>query len=322
MMGFFDLFKGDPDVEMMQRNNDVNGLIKALKHNQTIIREKATKALESLNDERAIQALREDEKRKAEERAIQALREGGIIQMGIFDFLWGSHEPNIVEMERLKYVDGLVVALKHRQTLIREKAAKALGRIGDERAIDPLIECLNDQSEAVRISAAEALKEYDNPPFDRSKISAVLQTIDNIMQHPKKKLVSADAQYIRNIERIRQKEQSAQKIGTEKVQSLYSSGAEKMNMQKATCDKAIHYMKKFKEYENLPGGMPSSAKNELYDFVKCIDEMLETAIKKKHEGIIVPKEIQIIKTIYEMRSCYAEIVIASRQALEKFGGYF
>jgi hypothetical protein len=78
-MGFFDLFNSAPNVEAMQRNNDVNGLIKALKHKQTIIREKATKVLETLNDDRAIQALRierinrefsdsrEDAQRKAEE---------------------------------------------------------------------------------------------------------------------------------------------------------------------------------------------------------------------------------------------------------------
>jgi hypothetical protein len=59
-MGFFDFLKGAPNVEEMQRNNDVNGLIKALKHKQTTIREKATKVLETLNDERAAQALRED----------------------------------------------------------------------------------------------------------------------------------------------------------------------------------------------------------------------------------------------------------------------
>jgi hypothetical protein len=59
-MGFLGLFKGVPNVEEMQRNNDVNGLIKALKHKQTTIREKATKVLETLNDERAVQALREE----------------------------------------------------------------------------------------------------------------------------------------------------------------------------------------------------------------------------------------------------------------------
>jgi hypothetical protein len=55
-MGLLDFFK-DPDVDKMQRNNDIDGLIKALRHNQTVIREKAAKALAGLNDERATNAL-------------------------------------------------------------------------------------------------------------------------------------------------------------------------------------------------------------------------------------------------------------------------
>jgi len=56
-MGLFDLFRGEPDVEKMQANKDVEGLIKALTHNQTTTRAKAAKALGSARDDRAIEPL-------------------------------------------------------------------------------------------------------------------------------------------------------------------------------------------------------------------------------------------------------------------------
>ena len=57
-MSFFDFFKA-PNIEKMELNNDVEGLIKSLQHNQAIIRVEAAKALHRFNDERAIQALKE-----------------------------------------------------------------------------------------------------------------------------------------------------------------------------------------------------------------------------------------------------------------------
>ena len=73
--------------------------------------------------------------------------------MGIFSIF----KPNVEKMEAKREVKGLIKALKHKNRGVREKAAEALGRIGDERAVEPLIQALNDENRDVRRKAAYAL---------------------------------------------------------------------------------------------------------------------------------------------------------------------
>ena len=56
-------------------------------------------------------------------------------------------------------VDLLIEKLKDKKLLVRWKAAEALGEIKDHRAVEPLIQVLNDKDEdwSARKSAAEAL---------------------------------------------------------------------------------------------------------------------------------------------------------------------
>ncbi|WP_309493142.1 HEAT repeat domain-containing protein [Candidatus Hecatella orcuttiae] len=56
--------------------------------------------------------------------------------MGIFG------KPDIEKMERKRNVEGLVKALNHRDLDVRAGAARALGRIGDRRAVEPLCKTL------------------------------------------------------------------------------------------------------------------------------------------------------------------------------------
>lgn len=58
-------------------------------------------------------------------------------------------------------IEGLVSALKN--PLLAGKAAKALGEINDERAVEPLIEALHDRNEDVRCLAAKSLGEIGDP---------------------------------------------------------------------------------------------------------------------------------------------------------------
>ena len=62
-------------------------------------------------------------------------------------------------------VDPLIDALEDENEIwiIRELAAMALGEIGDPKAIDPLIDALNDENPYVRGTAAEALGEIGDP---------------------------------------------------------------------------------------------------------------------------------------------------------------
>ena len=61
--------------------------------------------------------------------------------MGI---LGGLFKPKVEKMEKNRDVGGLIEALKHKDVGVRRRAAGALGRFGDPRAVDPLIGILTD----------------------------------------------------------------------------------------------------------------------------------------------------------------------------------
>jgi HEAT repeat protein len=54
-------------------------------------------------------------------------------------------------------IEPLINLLKNDDWRVRESAAKALGRLGDKRALEPLITCLKDEDARVYKSAAAAL---------------------------------------------------------------------------------------------------------------------------------------------------------------------
>lgn len=64
-------------------------------------------------------------------------------------------EPDIQRMKRGKDVEGLIEALKH--LMVQADAAEALGKIGDVKAVEPLIQALSFETSSTRASAAEAL---------------------------------------------------------------------------------------------------------------------------------------------------------------------
>ena len=56
-MAFFGLF-GEPDIERLERKNDVDGLIRALQYKKSIgVRSAAARALGDLGDARAVEPL-------------------------------------------------------------------------------------------------------------------------------------------------------------------------------------------------------------------------------------------------------------------------
>ena len=57
----------------------------------------------------------------------------------------------------LRAVEPLIQALKTEGWVVRESAIWALGELGDLRAVEPLIEALNDENRGLRIDAARAL---------------------------------------------------------------------------------------------------------------------------------------------------------------------
>jgi HEAT repeat protein len=59
-------------------------------------------------------------------------------------------KPNVEKMEKNKDVEGLMKALKHKDTNVRERAAEALGKLGDARAVEPLIQALKKDEDRAR----------------------------------------------------------------------------------------------------------------------------------------------------------------------------
>jgi len=68
-------------------------------------------------------------------------------------------EEKLREQKRKEEMEGLIRALKDSDEGVRERAAKALGKIRDKRAVEPLIEALKDSEWSVRREAAKALGE-------------------------------------------------------------------------------------------------------------------------------------------------------------------
>lgn len=87
--------------------------------------------------------------------------------MSIFDFLF---KPNIEKLKARGDVQALIKALRYKNQrdeqgsmYVRAGAARALGELGDSRAVEPLITALKDENAHVRRRATWALGELGDP---------------------------------------------------------------------------------------------------------------------------------------------------------------
>jgi hypothetical protein len=77
----------------------------------------------------------------------------------------GFFKPNIEKMKSKRDVKGLIKVLKDKEFVVREKAAKALGEIG-EQAVEPLIQALKDIKGHGTNSAVDALAKIGKPAIE------------------------------------------------------------------------------------------------------------------------------------------------------------
>jgi len=137
----------EADVDYLERENDVKGLILALKHQDYIIRKEAARALKGVGDERAVHALSESLKYQSwqdDHVILSIVRENSADALGCI----GDKRA----------INPLIMAMKDDpDEEVRWKAASALGKIGDSKAVKPLIEALYDYDWNVRRQAANAL---------------------------------------------------------------------------------------------------------------------------------------------------------------------
>ncbi|MDP2796833.1 MAG: HEAT repeat domain-containing protein [Methanoregula sp.] len=91
-----------------------------------------------------------------------------VVELTFFDrFKEGFIGPDVKELIRRRDIVGLARLLEHKDPQIQYEAAEALGNIGDESAVGPLITALKrDEFSGVRWKAAEALSKIGNPAVD------------------------------------------------------------------------------------------------------------------------------------------------------------
>jgi len=113
----------------------VEPLIERLQDENAEVRCSAANALGELGDERAVEPLLRllsDQDTEMQRRASIALKQ-------------------------LSGAERLLVALRHEEAKIRQGAAISLGDVGDERAVEPLLQAVHDKDSRVRWAAMQAL---------------------------------------------------------------------------------------------------------------------------------------------------------------------
>lgn len=131
---------GKPNIEKMEKNEDVKGLIKALKYKKdSLIRTHAADALGDIGDTRAVDPL------------IKSLNDED------WQVRWGAAEA-LGNIGDARAVEPLINTLKDKDDSVRKRVVMALGRIGDVQAVDPLKKALKDtNSIVIRDTAADSL---------------------------------------------------------------------------------------------------------------------------------------------------------------------
>ena len=145
-------------------------LIKASKIKNKDIRSHIAYILGEIRDERAIEPLFKilrSEKKDIYDTASAAYALKEIGEPAVLPLIEALKDKNeYVRGKVAKALGGigdkralepLIECLKDKNSYVRGRSAKALGGIGDKRAIEPLIECLKDKSLYVQEKAARAL---------------------------------------------------------------------------------------------------------------------------------------------------------------------
>jgi HEAT repeat protein len=74
-----------------------------------------------------------------------------------------AHAADILALLGAPAVEALIRALSDPDPFVRQQAARALGEIGDARAVKPLLLALSDRAQVVRTAAVAALLKGDDP---------------------------------------------------------------------------------------------------------------------------------------------------------------
>jgi len=173
-----------PNIGKMKANGDVEGLIEALEHRDWRIRWDAAVALWEIGDARAveplIQAMKDVYFVESNFQDEKRIRIAGVdpylayVGQGIVCIGWIAL-PALVKIGE-PAVGPLIQALGDEIEFVRVLAARALGEIGDARAVEPLTKSLKDKERDVRGAAKEALERLKGREKRSSKLNSKRKT--------------------------------------------------------------------------------------------------------------------------------------------------
>lgn len=164
-------------------------------------------------------------------------------EMAVFEKL-KDEDPSVRSAEALRLgiekvresVPALIEALKDEMTGVRINAVVALGRIGDERALMPLRDILNnDPVPAARMKAAEALASFGKGTADADILKAAESEDENVRVSAVKSLgkTGGEAAVHKLIEKAQSDAQWRVRQEAVKALSVHVAGAESGEIEKA-----------------------------------------------------------------------------------------
>jgi HEAT repeat protein len=135
-----------PDVEEMEKERDVEGLIGALGDKSSDVREDAVKALSRIHDRSVADAVT-GALIAAFKDADGMVRASAVIGLGL-----RSGDPRVME--------ALIAALKDEFFMVRQFAATNLGAIGDQRAVGALKTAMaTEEFSDARVAMQQSLRD-------------------------------------------------------------------------------------------------------------------------------------------------------------------
>lgn len=168
--------KVKPNIDQLEKNGDIEGLISALEFKDCSTRKDAATALKKIGDNRAlfplIKALKYKEWHESYS-VMGSVRETAAEALGI--------------LRDRRAVEPLIESLNDKDEEVRWKACWALGHIGDKKAVEPLIYLLSDDRWHVRRFAASALGKIG----DKKAVESLTSVLNDDEWHVRK--YAADA---------------------------------------------------------------------------------------------------------------------------------
>lgn len=163
------------DIQRMEFNEDIDGLIHVLKSENPKLRSYAATSLGRLKDEKSFEhllAVINDKNWKVRANSIVALSKFKdrnkfleIILPEINDKKHRVREAVIMAFENIGgdiAFENIVKGLNDKHYVVRRRAAVALGKLGDKRAIEYLIPALDDNHQMVRFKVAGAIRKIED----------------------------------------------------------------------------------------------------------------------------------------------------------------